>query len=147
MAYELSIEIFGEGDDPNHRSHWDFMIRQPPQIYGDLLHVRVIDLDKLWYQFEYRSGTKLATMQAIGMCKIADLDSRQRQQAIEVIKAEKAPTDGKRRCQDWVFDTLISLEAEELVPPRTSEFWKQMVEKPAKEVEKAVKANWTSLRC
>jgi hypothetical protein len=144
MAYELSIEVFGLGEDPNHRCHWGFMIHQAPQAFGDLLHVRVIDLDRLWYQFEYRSGAQLGTMQAVGKCKITNLTPQQRQKAIEVIKAEKAPTDGKRRCQDWVFDTLLSLEAEELVPSGTSALWQRMVGKPASEVQLAVGAAWTS---
>jgi hypothetical protein len=59
MAYELSIEVFGLGEDPNHRSHWGFMIHQAPQALGDLLHVRVIGLERLCCQFEYRSGAQL----------------------------------------------------------------------------------------
>ncbi|GAD96911.1 hypothetical protein PVAR5_5578 [Paecilomyces variotii No. 5] len=144
MSYELSIEICGQGEDPNHRCHWGFMINRPAEYFGDLLHVRVIDLDRLWYQFEYRSGSSLDDLQAVGKCKIADLTLQQRQEAIELIKAEKAPIDGKRRCQDWVFDTLISLEVEDLVPPGTAEFWKGMIGKPAKEVRLSCGVGWTS---
>lgn len=143
MNYQLSIEVFGNGEDPNHRSHWGFMINQPPSLTGDLFHVRIIDLTRLWYQFEPRYGTNIASMQAMGMCKIADLTPKQRLDAIEIITKEPAPRDGKRRCQDWVFDTLISLEAGELLPSGTSEFWKGMVGKPAREVAQACGAKWT----
>lgn len=146
MAYQLSIEIFGEGDSPNHRSHWGFMIHEPTKQFGDLLNVRLIDLDKLWYQFDYRSGSKLATMEAVGICKVSDLNSQQRQKAIDVIKAEEAPRDGKRRCQDWVLDTLISLEVAEVVPSGTAEIWQGLVGRTATEVERAVGANWIGLR-
>ncbi|KAJ9303236.1 hypothetical protein DTO271G3_610 [Paecilomyces variotii] len=142
MSYEFSIEICGQGEDPNHRCHWGFMINQPAECFGDLLHVRVIDLDRLWYQFEYRSGSSLDDLQAVGKCKIASLTPEQRQNAIELIKAEKAPVDGKRRCQDWVFDTLISLEVEDLVPSGTAEFWKERIGNSAKEVRRACGRNW-----
>ncbi|PWY92371.1 hypothetical protein BO70DRAFT_357489 [Aspergillus heteromorphus CBS 117.55] len=144
MSHQLSIEVFGTGEDPNHRSHWGFMIHRPPNRTGDLLHVRLLDLDRLWYQFEARLGTDLLTMQAVGICKIAELSAQQRHQAIEVIKNEPAPRDGRRKCQDWVFSTLIALEVEELVPPGTSEFWKSMVGRPARGVARAVGTNWTS---
>jgi hypothetical protein len=70
MAYELSIEVFGTGEDPNHRSHWGFVIHRPSLLFGDLLHVKAIDLDRLWYEFDPRMGTPLVTMQALGMVKI-----------------------------------------------------------------------------
>ncbi|KAJ5609296.1 hypothetical protein N7528_009863 [Penicillium herquei] len=145
MQYNLSIEIFGTGEDPKHRSHWGFVIHQPPRTFGDLLHVWPIDIDKLWYDFEPRFGTELNIMQALGLCQISTLSSSQRRQAIEVISQEPAPRDGRRKCQDWIFSTLISLEVEELVPPGTSEFWKGMVGLPAKDVQSAVGANWTPI--
>ncbi|KAJ5653223.1 hypothetical protein N7490_000226 [Penicillium lividum] len=146
MQYQLSIQVFGTGEDPNHRSHWGFVIHQPPRTFGDLLHVRPVDMDKLWYEFEPRFGTDLDIMQALGLCKIGTLGSPQRRLAIEVISQEPAPRDGKRKCQDWVFSTLISLEVEELVPAGTSEFWKGMVGLPAKEVRRAVGGNWSLIQ-
>lgn len=145
MQYQLSIEVFGTGEDPKHRSHWGFVIHQPPRTFGDLLHVRPVNIEKLWYEFEPRFGTDLNIMQALGLCKIATLDSRQRRLAIEVISQEPAPRDGMRKCQDWVFSTLISLEVEELVPAGTSEFWKGMVGVPAHGVQKAVGGNWSPI--
>jgi hypothetical protein len=120
--YELSIEIFGAGEDPQHRSHWGFVIHRPSALVGDLLHVKVIDLDRLWYQFEPRMSTPLRTMQAVGKVKLGDLSEQQRQHAIQVITSSPAPRDGKKRCQDWVYDTLLSLEVEELVPSGTCHF-------------------------
>lgn len=145
MQYNLSVEVFGTGEDPKHRSHWGFVIHQPPRTFGDLLHVWPIDLERLWYDFEPRFGTDLKIMQALGLCQIGTLSSSQRRQAIEVISKEPAPRDGKRKCQDWVFSTLLSLEVEELVPDGTSEFWKTMVGLPAREVQRAVGENWTSI--
>lgn len=147
MAYELSIDIFGEGEDPQHRSHWGFFIHTPPGDLGDLLHVRVIDLDRLWYQFEQRMNTPvLDTMQAVGRVKLADLSEQQRQHAIQVIKSSPAPRDGEKRCQDWVYDTLLSLEVEELVPSGTCHFWKGMVGKSARAVQASTGVKWMSLK-
>lgn len=103
MSYRLAIEVFGPGDDPNHRSHWGLLIYREGEDFGDLLHVQVIDLQRLWYEPDYRQGARIVTQQAVGMCKVADLDEQQRRKVIEVIRAEPAPRDGKRRCQDWVF--------------------------------------------
>lgn len=143
MSYQLSIEVYGLGTDPTARSHWAFMIHRPPNPIGDLFHVRVIDLPKLWFQFEHRRGASITDMQPLGMCQIGHLTPQQRRDAIKVISDEPPPRDGKKRCQDWVFDTLISLEAEGLVQPGTSVFWEGMVGKPAAEVKQACGDNWT----
>lgn len=145
MQYQFSIEVFGNGEDPIHRSHWGFVIHRPPSAIGDLLHVRPVDLSRLWYEFEPRYGTELNVMQARGLCKISTLSSEQRRQAIAVISAEPAPRDGVRKCQDWVFSTLIALEVEELAPPGTSEFWKGMIGKSARDVQTAVGGSWSSM--
>lgn len=145
MAYQLSIEVFGTGEDPNHRSHWGFMIHQPPSTTGDLLHARLIDLYRLWYEFESRFNTNIVDMQALGLCRLAELTPQQRLQAIEVIKSEPAPRDGTRKCQDWVFSTLISLEVEELIPAGTSEFWQGMIGRTARDVAGSIGSEWTVL--
>ncbi|KXG49677.1 Phospholipase/carboxylesterase/thioesterase [Penicillium griseofulvum] len=145
MAYNLSIEVFGPGDSPTHRSHWGFMINKPGNLeFGDLLQVEVIDSDRLWYGFAPRYATKIIDKAAVGMCKIADLTSQQRHDAIKVIEKEPAPRDSIGRCQDWTFDALLSLEIEELVPSGTSEFWKGMIGRPAREVAAACGTNWTA---
>ncbi|KAK1141561.1 hypothetical protein N8T08_008976 [Aspergillus melleus] len=146
MAYELSIQVFGTGEDPRHRSHWGFVIHKPSALVGDLYHVKVIDLDKLWYQFEPRTSTPLRTMQAVGKVKLGDLSEKQRQDAIQVITSSPAPRDGRKRCQDWVIDTLVSLEVDELVPHGTCHFWNEMVGKSARAVQATPGVNWTSLK-
>ncbi|KAF7592410.1 hypothetical protein BBP40_000258 [Aspergillus hancockii] len=146
MSYHLSLLISGEGKDPKYRSHWAFVIHHPPQAIGDLLHVRPIDIGRLWYEFEHRSDSDLILVDAIGLAKVADLDASRRLHAIEVIRAEKAPKDGVRRCQDWVFSALIALEVEEIVPAGTSEFWKGCMGRTATEVEGAVGTGWTCFR-
>ncbi|KAK1139137.1 hypothetical protein N8T08_001260 [Aspergillus melleus] len=128
MSFQLCIEVFGNGDDPNHRYHWGFLFSRPEDDYGDLYHVQVIDLRKLWYQPDIREGTTIKTRQAVGMCKIALLDAARRAQAVKIIRDEPAPRDGKKRYQDWTVDVLISLEAEELVEPGTAEKWSKDVQ-------------------
>ncbi|CAG8190764.1 unnamed protein product [Penicillium nalgiovense] len=145
MAYNLSIEVFGPGDSPTHRSHWGFMINKPGNLeFGDLLQVEIIDSDRLWYGFAPRYATKIIDKAAVGMCKIADLTSQQRHDAIRVIEKEPAPRDSIGRCQDWTFDALLSLEIEELVPSGTSAFWKGMIGRPAREVAAACGTQWTA---
>lgn len=117
MAYELSIEIFGTGEDPQHRSHWGFVIHRPASYVGDLLHVKLIDLNRLWYQFEQRSGTPLRTMQAIGKVKVADLSEQQRQHAIQVITASPAPRDGKKRVRTGFMTPCCRLRWKSLCHP------------------------------
>lgn len=145
MDYNLSIEVFGPGTNPNFRSHWGFMINKPGNLeFGDLLQVEVIDANKLWYGFAPRYATKIIDKAAVGMCKITNLTSEQRRQAITIIEKEPAPRNGIGRYQDWMFDALISLEIEELVPPGTSEFWKGMVGRSAQEVAAACGNQWTA---
>ncbi|RDH33795.1 hypothetical protein BDQ94DRAFT_169871 [Aspergillus welwitschiae] len=149
-SYELSIQIFGPGEDPHHRSHWGFLIAKPSSPTGDLLHVQVIHLDNLWYQFEARINTPLRTMetmmQAVGKVKLATLGGeQQRQQAIEVITASPAPRDGRKRFQDWVLDTLLSLEVEEVVPAGTCHFWEGLVGRSAAEVRERSGVEWVGV--
>ncbi|RAL01714.1 uncharacterized protein BO80DRAFT_493138 [Aspergillus ibericus CBS 121593] len=126
--FQLSITVFGSGEDPNNRPHWGFTIHQPST-----------DLDKLWYQFAPRLGTdqvNLATLQAVGICRLADLNRQQHPQVIQVIGGKPAPMDGTRRCQDWVLSTLISLGV-----------GRGMVSRRAATVEGAVWGGWTELGC
>ncbi|KAL4909111.1 hypothetical protein BDW74DRAFT_174324 [Aspergillus multicolor] len=134
QTHELLLPISGLGLTPTSRSHWSFLLRTPSASYGDLLHVQPISLAPLWYQFDAREGIDISSFQAEGMAKIADLTTEQRRQVIKIIRAEPAPRDGKRRCQDWVVDVLVSLEVEELVPPGTAGVWGAMLGKGAREV-------------
>lgn len=91
-------------------------------------------------------STPLRTMQAVGKVKLGDLSEQQRQHAIQVITSSPAPRDGKKRCQDWVYDTLLSLEVEELVPSGSCHFWNGMVGKSARAVQATPGVNWMSLK-
>ncbi|CAI7594271.1 unnamed protein product [Penicillium crustosum] len=138
-------KVFGPGDSPTHRSHWGFMINKPGNLeFGDLLQVEIIDAGRLWYGFAPRYATKIVDKAAVGMCKIADLTSQQRHDAIKVIEKEPAPKNSIGRCQDWIFDALLALEIEELVPSGTSAFWKGMIGRPAREVAAACGTQWTA---
>ncbi|KAJ5803940.1 uncharacterized protein N7518_000243 [Penicillium psychrosexuale] len=145
MAYNLSIEVFGSGDSPTHRSHWGFMINKPGNLeFGDLLQVEVVDSDRLWYGFAPRYATKIIDKAAVGMCKLTDLTSQQRHDVIKTIEKVPAPKNSIGLCQDWIFDALLSLEIEEFVPSGTSAFWKGMIGRPAREVAAACGTQWTA---
>jgi hypothetical protein len=115
MSFELTITVFGPGTNPQARSHWGFLIYRSGQEIGDLLHTRLLDNDRLWFQFEERSGVDLVSNQTQGRVRLAMLSDEQRPAAKKIIATEPPPRDGVKRCQDWVFDTMISLEAEEIV--------------------------------
>lgn len=142
MAYHLAISVYGPGTDPNHRSHWGFLIYKPEENVGDLLHTPVVDLARLWYQFEERSGVPVMSKQSAGRFKIATITENQRQAAKLIIKAEPPPRDGKRKCQDWVLDTVVTLEVEELVEAGTAERIGSFVGKPAAEIAEMVGEDW-----
>ncbi|KAJ5981315.1 hypothetical protein N7522_013736 [Penicillium canescens] len=145
-TYTLPIEIFGPGTAPNHRSHWGCMISQTNNTdYGDFVQVEVIDDRKLWFSYTPRYGTKIVDRQAVGMCKIVDLNPQERRRAIEVVEGVAPPIDGVKRCQDWRFDALIWLKSEELVNDGTCAFWEGLIGKPAGEVTRVCGDLWVSL--
>lgn len=47
--YTLSIAVYGPGEDPNHRSHWGFLIHGHGHEVGNLLHVQLLSLVGLVY--------------------------------------------------------------------------------------------------
>src|SRR6266536_1001225 len=142
MSFELSIAVYGSGTDPRYRSHWGFMIHRLGENYGELLHTQLLDLDRLWYQFEERSGAPLTSQQSEGRFKIATLTDEKRHVAKRVISAEPPPRDGKKRCQDWVLDVVISLEVEEVVDAGLSNLVQGLVGKSAKDLAAAVAPAW-----
>ncbi|KAL4735200.1 hypothetical protein BDV11DRAFT_38724 [Aspergillus similis] len=133
-THELYIPISGLGLTPASCSHWSFFLRTPGASYGDLLHIQPISLSPLWFQFDAREGIDISSLQAEGMVKIADLTPEQRRLAVKIIRSEPAPRDGKRRCQEWVVDVLVSLEVEELVSPGTAGFWGGLLWMPARQI-------------
>lgn len=47
--YTLSIGIYGDGEDPNYRSYWGFLIFRQGNEVGNLLHVQLISFEGLIY--------------------------------------------------------------------------------------------------
>ncbi|KAL4817634.1 hypothetical protein BDW67DRAFT_160029 [Aspergillus spinulosporus] len=133
-THELYIPISGLGLTPTSCSHWSFFLRTSGASYGDLLHIQPISLSPLWFQFDAREGIDISSLQAEGMVKIADLTPEQRRQVVKIIRSEPAPRDGKRRCQEWVVDVLVSLEVEELVSPGTAGVWGGLLGMPARQI-------------
>lgn len=142
-TYQLSVSIFGPGS--SERAHWGFVIHQPPNLYGDLLHVRVIDVPANRFIFENRSGHGLRSQNAWGLCKVALLDNAQRIKVTSILSSEKPPNGGTKDCQDWVIDALVSLEVEELVPDGTTQTWKSRVGKQSVAIKGEVGRDWESL--
>lgn len=92
--YVLSIVIYGPGTDPNHRSHWAFAIHRKTAESGVLLHVQLIDLSKLIYQYDERRGVDVRSRSSEGSFAVAPLTNEQVQQAVKIIREEQAPNDG-----------------------------------------------------
>ncbi|KAL4919928.1 hypothetical protein BDW62DRAFT_178020, partial [Aspergillus aurantiobrunneus] len=146
-THELYIPISGPGLTPQSRSHWAFLLRTPNSTYGDLLHVQLIDIPRLWYQFDSREAIDLCTLQADGMAKVTDLTAEQRRRLLAVVRREPAPRDGKRTCQEWVVDALVALEVEELVPEGTAGVWGGLVGRGVGLVKEVMgrEGRWVSL--
>ncbi|KAF2248946.1 hypothetical protein BU26DRAFT_519123 [Trematosphaeria pertusa] len=142
MSYNLSVIVYGPGDDPNHRSHWAFAFHAPGSSVGNILHVTLLDLNKLVYAFEKRKGVEVQSKSSEGYFTIATLSLEQYQRADRIISQEPAPNNGKDRCQDWVQNCIIALEVEEIVPPGTSEWLGGLVAQPAATVASKTGSRW-----
>jgi hypothetical protein len=134
--------VHGPGTDANHRSHWAFAIHRKTAESGVLLHVQLIDLSKLIYQYDERRGVDVRSRSSEGSFEVGSLKDEQVQQAVKVIRDEAAPKDGVEKCQDWVLRAIISLEAEEIVPPGTSEWIGTLVGQAATTVAQAAGNRW-----
>lgn len=140
--YSLSIVVDGPGTDANHRSHWTFAIHHNAAETGIIMQVQVIDLSKLIYQFDERTGVDIRSKGSEGSFAVASLTHEQMQHAVRIIREEPAPRDGVERCQDWVLRTIISLEAEELLAPGASAEIESLIGKPATTVAQQVSERW-----
>ncbi|KAF2084853.1 hypothetical protein K490DRAFT_47979 [Saccharata proteae CBS 121410] len=144
--YILSIGVYGDGEDPNHRSHWGFLIFSPGMKFGNRLHVQLISLKGLIYQFETQSGYRLESQSCEGRVFLGYIKSTKYNQVVKIISEEPAPRNNKDRCQDWVLECVIALEAEELLPAGTSSWVEGIVGKPMKDVAAAVGGKWAGAR-
>ena len=141
-SYSLSIIVDGPATDANHRSHWTFAIHHNAAETGIIMQVQVIDLGKLIYQFDERRGVDIRSKGSEGSFSVASLTNEQMQQAVRIIREEPAPRDGVERCQDWVLRTIISLEAEEIVPPGASAEIETLIGRTATAVAQQVGERW-----
>ena len=142
----LSIVVYGPGTDTNHRSHWAIALHQPRMQTGTIVHVWLIDLSRLIYQLEIRSNTALDSRSSEGFFTVAGIAPENATRVLQVVSQEPAPNDGVERCQDWVLRAVIALEAEELVPPGTSNWISDLVGRPAEELAEAVGQRWTKTK-
>lgn len=143
MVYQLSVGIFGPGI--SERAHWGFIAHQPPNRFGELLHVRVIDAPANRFIFENRSGHALGSQNAWGLCKIAPLDDIQRSKATSILSSEKPPNGGTNDCQNWLLDGLVSLEVDGLVSDGTAQVWKSRIGKQTAVIKNEAGVNWEPL--
>lgn len=141
-TYSLSIVVDGPGTDANHRSHWTFAIHHNAAETGTIMQVQVIDLSKLIYQFDERRGVEIRSKGSEGSFTVASLTQQQMRQAVQIIREEPEPRNGVERCQDWVLRTVISLEAEEVVPPGASAEIETLIGKTAAAVAHQVGGRW-----
>lgn len=145
-TYTLSIVVYGEGDDPNNRSHWSIVFHGAGGDRGNLLQVSLIDRDRLWYQFDRRDGVTILSPSSEGYFQVATISASQYSQAHSIISKEPPPRNGRERCQDWTMNCIIALEAEELVPPGTSEWVGGLVGKSATKLAQSLGGRWVANR-
>ncbi|KAJ8111989.1 hypothetical protein OPT61_g5540 [Boeremia exigua] len=127
----------GPGEDPNNRSHWGFLIHSQGQKVGNLLHVQLISLTGLVYQFEVKSGHPLESETCEGQLLLNYIEASKYHQVVSTISQQPAPRNNKDRCQDWTLECVIALEAEELVPAGTSTLVGGLIGKSAQAVATA----------
>jgi len=70
------------------------------------------------------------------------LNYKQRLEAKRIVRTVAAPTDGKRRYQDWVLDVFIELEAEELIPSASSQQCSGRIGMSAKDLAASLQNAW-----
>ena len=99
-SHTLSIAIEGTGEDPNHRSHWSFLLSCPGSSFGTLLQVQVISLEGLIYQFESRTGHPFETPNLEGRVILGDIEATKYNQVVKIISGEPAPRNGKVSFQE-----------------------------------------------
>lgn len=98
--YALSIVVYGPGIDPNHRSYWAFAIHEIGAGSGALLHVSLLDLQRLIYQFDSRRDVVIRSRSSEGSFVVGSLKQEHVRQAIEIISREPAPRNRVERYQD-----------------------------------------------
>jgi hypothetical protein len=101
--YTLSIGVDGDGEDPNHRSHWGFLLFKPGNEVGNLLHVQLISLEGLVYQFETRSGEPLESQSSEGSVFLGHIEPTKYNQVVKIISEEPAPRNNEMRT--WLLMT------------------------------------------
>jgi len=145
-THALSLVVCGKGDDPSNPSHWSFNFHPIFSQTGTQLQVLIIDPDHLWYQFDKRDGAPILAPESEGHFQIATFTPTQYARASDIICNEPAPRNGRDRCQDWIVNCLIGLEAEEVVPAGTAERIGDLVGKTASMVAHAVGEDWVPNR-
>lgn len=142
MPYNLSIIVEGPGLDSQNRSHWALALHTPNSPLCTLLQVLVIDLNKLIYSFDKRSGADIQSKSSEGYFTIASLPPESYARAVHIISSEPAPNNGRDRCQDWVLNCVMALEIEEIIEAGTSEWLGGLVGQSAATVEGKAGARW-----
>jgi len=118
------------------------MICRRGDNFGDRHNVILINLEGLLFMYEARQGLLLESQECEGRCLLAVWNGEQRLQGIQAMRDEPPPRDGRRRCQDWTVEVLLSLEAQELVPDGTFERWERLVGTPARELAASLGPAW-----
>jgi hypothetical protein len=93
--YTLSIGVYGDGENPNHRSHWGFLIFQEGCEVANLLHVSLISLVGLIYQFETRGGQALESQTCEGRILLGYIEPTKYHKVVGIISSEPAPRNNK----------------------------------------------------
>ncbi|KAL2834817.1 hypothetical protein BJY01DRAFT_259354 [Aspergillus pseudoustus] len=146
MTYQLSISLFGSGvNDP---AHWGFVIHQPPNEWGTLMHVRTIDERLNIFQFEHRNPHTLTEQDAWGICRLATLSTTAERLRVAKISEHDVPPPrgGTDNCQNWVVDALVALKVEEVVANGTTAVWAARIGVRTRDIKmQAGAGGWDSL--
>ncbi|KAF3902819.1 hypothetical protein AA313_de0205791 [Arthrobotrys entomopaga] len=142
LTYDLCIVVYGDGANPApwQGSHWAIGIHVTGDYErGDLFQVLVLDDVRKWYHFDKRENDFL-----LNAMSEATLSPEQKREVVSLISQEPAPRDGKKGCQDWVIECLLTLETQdsELIPAGTVDFVSGLLRMPTADVAKQAGERW-----
>lgn len=138
----LYVAVYGPGTDPTERSHWGFMISRKGASEGKLLHVVLPNKERLLYVFQEREKRHVIDGSE-ELWKIAELSDTERVKAMNILRGNPPPVDGKRKCQDWVLEGFIRLVADELVAEVQAHQCMALMGKSAEELRTILGPAWT----
>ncbi|KAL5363869.1 hypothetical protein BJX96DRAFT_156355 [Aspergillus floccosus] len=151
VTHGLSVNIYGRGDASlgDTPSHMGLALYELRSSTCDMYHVRnPNDTD-----FVYDPRTQPFDDPVLrGRCELTTFSYEAKDKAAALLSAygedkSNIPVFGEGNCQDWVAGAVLMLESARLLKPGEGDFWRDMVNRSADEIERSctrTNRKWTS---